>query len=807
MNKKNLFYPIIMLFILMIGCKKQNPEVLPDIPQFTEDDLYIQSARLVHINYPDSLNFDMAVDSIESKVVGGLPSSQYVDKEKRYYYNILLKVSEKTKVYSEGGNYYGQGDAEIFQVFYESDTVKLRLIHNDDESIEKEAIIILKEGLNNEGDLLSFDFVTSENGEIARKQLIKSDSLSTYFVNNSINYRELIPVIETSKNAKILINDQLYTSGNVVDFYDVKNVKIVSEDGTDSTEVNIQILPYLEDISLSVDTVTLSDLDSLVVTFTSTYPKSKTIAYKLYNESDEEITSTRYFYLNDENDTSIIKQRELSLVSSDLRNDGRYILKFGEGENGEIPLETDLFSIYNEKDFLNMGGNLKGNYTLKNDLDFSSITPSRVLLDSSSFDGQNHTIHNWKGNMFDVKSNSHVDYIKNLKIEGGSDLILVEDFIGNEESYIENIEISNVENSGKLIQSVWGIGRVSNISVFNTNSIQLLGHQGDNTVYGKIENIYVENTDVKKQLTLGYGLNGVSINNVNIKNVLIHNPLLGYSVDNITVSNISLEDISGGTIIYGLLAHQLDNSVLDNVMIKNLERTAQIGNGYDLPIIFGSINSSEISNYEINGLEIKGELSRYYTIYLLGRDVSSSTLDKVRVLDLHVDNQNILYFSGFKDINNSFIKRCGIEGELIEGSFQNIELARIFKESTLENSYLNLSLIKEGGHSYRGSLIYRIEGNVTLKNNYNHISYDGVNTPGSIVSSIISNLSEGSVLNAQGNFATYGDFTVDKNPIDPEGCALISEELLKEGTSTSVLYGWDPEIWDFGTTEDFPILK
>ena len=203
-------------------------------------------------------------------------------------------------------------------------------------------------------------------------------------------------------------------------------------------------------------------------------------------------------------------------------------------------------------------------------------------------------------------------------------------------------------------------------------------------------------------------------------------------------------------------------------------------------------NRYRISNLMINRPS-SGEMG------LFGRIAEPARIEGVGLINVSVrgnwGNGSLVGHNSRGVISNSYATGRVMGGDSVGGLVGD-------NYGTITNSYTNVSV---SGGSYIGGIVGCNFGGATITNSYTvpRISRGSSTDVGGILGFNSPNNS--------GVFNSYWD--IDVSGISGGGFGLglttiqLQSPIAPGSTQTEIYYGWDSEVWDFGTFEQYPVLK
>ncbi len=324
-------------------------------------------------------------------------------------------------------------------------------------------------------------------------------------------------------------------------------------------------------------------------------------------------------------------------------------------------------------------------------------------------------------------------------------------------------------------------------------------------------------------------IDGVNLDKIKITGRNHVGTLVGKNLGSITNSNISGDDnttstrVKGEDHVGGLVGVNDRNAFVSNVDVYGLHVEGEDYIGGIAGENKGTIRSSRVSGTgNTMFTRVKGE-DRVGG--LVGVNGGNALVDNVDVYRLHVESED--YIGGLAGENKGTIRSSRVSGtgnttltqvigrgDRIGGLVGSNERGKIFishaiadvngvighhvgglvgyNTGRITNSYAAGSVI---GNANVGGLIGSHEPG-RVKNSYARAIVTGNSNKGGLVGSKLSNLN---ITNS------YWDINVSGITEDGSNQGKTTEEL--QTTSTGIYRDWNPNVWDFGTSEQYPALK
>ncbi len=324
-------------------------------------------------------------------------------------------------------------------------------------------------------------------------------------------------------------------------------------------------------------------------------------------------------------------------------------------------------------------------------------------------------------------------------------------------------------------------------------------------------------------------IDGVNLDKIKITGRNHVGTLVGKNLGSITNSNISGDDnttstrVKGEDHVGGLVGVNDRNAFVSNVDVYGLHVEGEDYIGGIAGENKGTIRSSRVSGTgNTMFTRVKGE-DRVGG--LVGVNGGNALVDNVDVYRLHVESED--YIGGLAGENKGTIRSSRVSGtgnttltqvigrgDRIGGLVGSNERGKIFishaiadvngvighhvgglvgyNTGRITNSYAAGSVI---GNANVGGLIGSHEPG-RVKNSYARAIVTGNSNKGGLVGSKLSNLN---ITNS------YWDINVSGITEDGSNQGKTTEEL--QTTSTGIYSYWNPKVWDFGTSEQYPALK
>ena len=318
--------------------------------------------------------------------------------------------------------------------------------------------------------------------------------------------------VSTTALAAGVENTAIQTTINVEENKALKEQKVI-QGNIELKDVTSQTIYHVKEDG-SLEEVSILDITKGIPTDMNNY-------YVVIEMEDlpDFYANIKEFRKEDNKLVAVIEHKDLVQYAEDgTKTTGSYTFaisyKDSEGEHGIIKDAADFFKEI-EKD-------LKGSYTLTEDLDASNISESQAAIlgtFTGTIDGQGHKIVNLKTNLFDKVSKAT---IKNLVIENANITTNKQGILANSienNSVIENTFIvdSSIKNNANQMGAFAGVLNNStikssaaiNISIKGNNTIGgIVGQTSSNAV---IENCYVTgNLEGTIYHTLGARVGGIT---------------------------------------------------------------------------------------------------------------------------------------------------------------------------------------------------------------------------------------------------------------------------------------------------------
>ncbi|NME70877.1 hypothetical protein [Flammeovirga aprica] len=825
MKLSNFLMFLISLLVVLGSCTKEE-ERQEAVSPYSISDLYIKSASLFN-DGNDSYRYEMQIDSLNENISIALPLLKYENDLEDI--GIQLTTNSDTDVYTTDGDYLGNVDVKLFSSDINSDTMSIVLKHRDDENLSRVVQITIRKGMNDEGKIYGISFINDKNPELIESEMdsVITDSTKVYFVNSILKGKSFVPDFHTSRFASVFIDGEVYTEGETLDLFSERKVKIISEDQSDSTSFTLQIQPYLEHFELVTDTVRAANMEYLKFLIKSNYPGRKYFDVKL--SDNKGVTIESELLAKPGATTASIYFSTEDFMKFD--GNGTLNLQVEDGKNGEFTLTSDIFSIYTVEDLKNISL-ISGDFILKNDIEVNEEFDDLEL--NGSLDGNNKTItSDIKGELF---ARARIKFIKNLNLKNinnntEEDFVFVSVTYGKEDAYFENIKISST-GSAFFTYQAHDISRVSDISLENArfvgtfkndpylienidftyqksykissffsiyddhkttiNNVSVTINEGDSLVmsslFGRIVNDEISNVNIKGKIT--------------ITNFLIsgYNQTYGAKISNITVSELG----SHGDFIS--LFYNIGNSVIDNIEIGKISTDRRTYYG----LFANEIENSSISNIYLNVTNIGTESRDWWQLYWKSNIINK--INNVSIDKFEIEVSLPEFHSNFVETSsgNSELKRVAFHGTVAKSYFLRL-IEDANSDVKLSDSYMAFDVGLYSALKARGTvcLIQNVFVNADVRHCFTTGSYTHVGDY-NYYTSLINNVSDensGSLDGGQ-NYTTLSALPVANRPDGVSGFESLAESDLKKATSSWIPFsGYDPAIWDFGTSEDYPKLR
>ena len=298
-------------------------------------------------------------------------------------------------------------------------------------------------------------------------------------------------------------------------------------------------------------------------------------------------------------------------------------------------------------------------------------------------------------------------------------------------------------------------------------------------------------------------INGIGLLDVDINAQSRVSGLAGHSIDSNITNSYVTGNVIGQLTVGGLVGQCSNSRVSNSYAIGRVEAMGTIG-GIDAGSssavggLVGYLLSSSVSRSHAIG-SVKGVGG--YAGGLIGSNTGSngSIITSYAFVDVEGGSN---YTGGLVGSNNGINNKISnsyaigkVVGEHVVGGLAGHNRSR----NTITNSY-SFSNVK--GSSQVGGLVGNNVGTITN-------SYAIGSVAGNVDQRYIGGLVGASVAGSTNN--SYWDKTTSGRAASVGGIGQTTAQLqvptVSGSTSTEVYHGWSEEIWDFGTSEQYPALK
>ena len=298
-------------------------------------------------------------------------------------------------------------------------------------------------------------------------------------------------------------------------------------------------------------------------------------------------------------------------------------------------------------------------------------------------------------------------------------------------------------------------------------------------------------------------INGIGLLDVDINAQSRVGGLAGHSIDSNITNSYVTGNVIGQLTVGGLVGQCSNSRVSNSYAIGRVEAMGTIG-GIDAGSssavggLVGYLLSSSVSRSHAIG-SVKGVGG--YAGGLIGSNTGSngSIITSYAFVDVEGGSN---YTGGLVGSNNGINNKISnsyaigkVVGEHVVGGLAGHNRSR----NTITNSY-SFSNVK--GSSQVGGLVGNNVGTITN-------SYAIGSVAGNVDQRYIGGLVGASVAGSTNN--SYWDKTTSGRAASVGGIGQTTAQLqvptVSGSTSTEVYHGWSEEIWDFGTSEQYPALK
>ena len=391
---------------------------------------------------------------------------------------------------------------------------------------------------------------------------------------------------------------------------------------------------------------------------TMTWQKFKQERYKLMEDSWNKVTYVNAdelmkVYINalkidaqngDRNVTNStnVRRRNYHYVKC-ITDDFRQEVLNGENEANKVHIKSA--KEFKEK----LTENSSGYYVLDNDIDLSSLTGEKAIIDGTfvgKLDGQGHKI---TGNTLPIFDSLKLAHISNLKLENTKITNALAD-VGAlarkaEYSEIENVIGKKIEVSSTNKQIGGLIGSMTNSFVTNTHITDAItsGSSRVGMIAGYVGQSQIQESSANGKVTSkGNAIGGlvgeaynraIILNSYSIGNVQGNTNvggLIGLLTNSSVTKSFSSATINGTNAVAGFIGKSTNNSIVQN--------NISLGNQY--------------KQYKFDGATDKGQLNNYTGNYEYEDNTGTSTLDRK---DINFDGK-IKVVTKSEIINQNFYK-------------------------------------------------------------------------------------------------------------------------------------------------------
>ena len=395
------------------------------------------------------------------------------------------------------------------------------------------------------------------------------------------------------------------------------------------------------------------------------------------------------------NPTTYVSNYELRKLSLTNRFNVSYDRNY---ETGEKTIQVAFYrNINNIDDWSLINSYPTENFKIKNDLDFSGVSESKISITKTFqgiLDGENHTISNIRAEnrnyIFSQTNSATIQNINfsniDIKAKYSASVGIINWNNGNI-SYLNNIRINDmtiatINSLPRHIGGLIGNGSFVNITNCTVNNLTIIANSNlENIMIGGIVGFLNQG-----QISNSF-VNNISIEATNIMNSLSTNPAIGGIVGRADSSKINNTYASGNInvnigAVGGIvgLSNNIGNFVNYNYSLINI-----YGSGNQVGGIVGSINSSE--GYVNNNVSL-GNIYTSYETEDFGR-IAGYVANQSSLSNNFAWNQQLMNGIPSQETNGEILKT---KEELLTYDFWELDAGFVdtgsFDFSELEKGYL-----------------------------------------------------------------------------------------------------------------------